>query len=95
MDAFPAVAKYRWTFIAGGGINGSKTGRNDTRRHKAAEEKLVHRGSGADAGSALIYVAEVGRDFGTLRCYAENAMGKSELPCVYHLVPAGKITMTQ
>ena len=29
-------------------------------------------------------------DYGSLMCWATNAVGRQEKPCVYHLIPAGR-----
>lgn len=29
-------------------------------------------------------------DYGTLLCWASNQIGHQQVPCVYHIIPAGK-----
>ncbi len=35
-------------------------------------------------------MAQTEMDYGSLMCWATNAIGRQEEPCVFHLVPAGK-----
>ena len=39
----------------------------------------------------LIYSLNTGRDYGTILCWAENKLGNQLEPCVFHLIPAGKV----
>ena len=39
----------------------------------------------------LIYSLNTGRDYGTILCWAENKLGTQLEPCVFHLIPAGKV----
>lgn len=41
--------------------------------------------------SILSYKPAGERDFGTLSCWGRNAIGKQTEPCVFQVVPAGKI----
>lgn len=29
-------------------------------------------------------------DYGTLMCWADNAVGQQKIPCIYHVIAAGK-----
>ncbi|XP_068204793.1 uncharacterized protein [Palaemon carinicauda] len=40
--------------------------------------------------SIITYTPMTELDYGTLLCWAENAIGQQSLPCVFHIVPAGK-----
>ncbi|XP_066978327.1 neural cell adhesion molecule 1-like isoform X2 [Macrobrachium rosenbergii] len=40
--------------------------------------------------SIITYTPMTELDYGTLLCWAENAIGQQNLPCVFHIVPAGK-----
>lgn len=38
--------------------------------------------------SQLVYSLNTGRDYGTILCWAENQLGRQDVPCVFHLIPA-------
>ncbi|KAK7073995.1 hypothetical protein SK128_004910 [Halocaridina rubra] len=40
--------------------------------------------------SIITYTPMTELDYGTLLCWAENDIGQQTLPCVFHIVPAGK-----
>lgn len=40
--------------------------------------------------SGVMFVARSQQDYGSLQCWAENAVGKMAKPCLFHVVPAGK-----
>lgn len=46
-----------------------------------------------DTTSIATYRPESSLDYGTLACYAQNAIGKQSEPCVYNVVPAGKLSL--
>ena len=39
--------------------------------------------------SVVEYVPRTELDYGSLLCWARNAIGRQRTPCVYHLIPAG------
>lgn len=44
--------------------------------------------------SELTYKPSSDLDYGTLICWADNAIGRQLEPCVFHLVPAGKCILS-
>ena len=46
--------------------------------------------SSNETHSVLRYKPESDNDFGYLYCWAENVLGRMELPCAFQLIPAGK-----
>merc|ERR1712129_250727 len=45
--------------------------------------------SANETHSVLRYKPESDNDFGYLYCWAENVLGRMELPCAFQLIPAG------
>ncbi|XKL59278.1 hypothetical protein PGB90_000294 [Kerria lacca] len=43
-----------------------------------------------DTVSELIYKVMSERDYGTLACWADNAIGRQVDPCIFHIVPAAR-----
>lgn len=43
--------------------------------------------------SELIYKVLSERDYGTLSCWADNAIGRQIDPCIFQIVPAGKFIL--
>jgi len=41
--------------------------------------------------SSLLFKSNNRYDYGTVRCWAKNAIGLISQPCVFHIVPAGKV----
>lgn len=41
--------------------------------------------------SELIYTPKTERDYGTLACWGKNSIGKQSEPCLFQVVPAGKL----
>jgi hypothetical protein len=39
--------------------------------------------------SVVEYVPRTELDYGTLLCWARNAIGRQAVPCIFHLIPAG------
>ena len=53
--------------------------------------QVPHRDFSAnETHSVLRYKPESDNDFGYLYCWAENVLGRMELPCAFQLIPAGK-----
>ena len=44
----------------------------------------------SDGASLVSFVAKSLQDYGTLQCWAENEIGKMEIPCLFNILPAGK-----
>jgi len=40
--------------------------------------------------SVASYKPKTEMDYGTLLCWADNELGRQSVPCVYHVIPAGK-----
>lgn len=75
VDANPPEVQFRWTF------------------NNSAESIDVAAGHIARAGTSSIvsYTPMTELDYGTLLCWASNRIGHQQVPCVYHIIPAGKI----
>lgn len=74
MDANPPEVQFKWTF------------------NNSAESIDVAAGHIARAGTSSIvsYTPMTELDYGTLLCWASNHIGQQQVPCVYHIIPAGK-----
>ncbi|XP_076665938.1 neural cell adhesion molecule 2 [Andrena cerasifolii] len=77
VDANPPEVKFRWTF------------------NNSAESIDVAAGHIARAGTSSIvsYTPMTELDYGTLLCWATNQIGDQQVPCVYHIIPAGRPDM--
>lgn len=40
--------------------------------------------------SVVAYIPRTDLDYGTLLCYASNSIGTQRVPCVFHIIAAGK-----
>lgn len=40
--------------------------------------------------SVATYTPDAETDYGTLLCWGRNEIGSQAVPCVFHIVPAGK-----
>lgn len=76
VDANPPEVQFRWTF------------------NNSAESIDVAAGHIARAGTSSIvsYTPMTELDYGTLLCWASNHIGQQQVPCVYHIIPAGKVS---
>ncbi|XP_045127702.1 nephrin-like [Portunus trituberculatus] len=74
VDANPTQESYQWTF-------------NNT-----ADTIDVPQGrfTSLSSHSAITYTPMTSLDYGTLLCWAANPIGTQKVPCVFHIVPAGK-----
>ncbi|XP_050734687.1 uncharacterized protein LOC127007559 [Eriocheir sinensis] len=74
VDANPLQESYQWTF-------------NNT-----ADTIDVPQGrfTSLSSHSVITYTPMTPLDYGTLLCWATNPIGTQKLPCVFHIVPAGK-----
>ncbi|XP_047356608.1 nephrin-like isoform X2 [Vespa velutina] len=77
VEANPAEVQFRWTF------------------NNSAESIDVAAGHIARAGTSSIvsYTPMTELDYGTLLCWATNRIGHQQVPCVYHIIPAGRPDM--
>jgi hypothetical protein len=41
--------------------------------------------------SIASYKPKTEMDYGTLLCWGDNELGRQAVPCVFHIIPAGKI----
>ena len=41
--------------------------------------------------SVATYVPKSEMDYGTLLCWGKNQLGRQRRPCVFHVIPAGRI----
>jgi len=74
MDALPDRLKFQWTHT------------NTVGENSELEPDMY---TSLGSKSLLRYHLRSEEDFGTLLCWAHNAIGAAERPCVYQLVPAG------
>ncbi|XP_048510845.1 neural cell adhesion molecule 2 isoform X2 [Athalia rosae] len=77
VDANPPEVQFRWTF------------------NNSAESIDVAAGHIARAGTLSIvsYTPMTELDYGTLLCWATNHVGSQRVPCVYHIIAAGRPDM--
>ncbi|XP_051159478.1 hemicentin-2-like isoform X2 [Leptopilina boulardi] len=77
VDANPSKVEFRWTF------------------NNSAESMDVASGHIARVGTSSIvsYTPMNELDYGTLLCWASNEIGHQQVPCVYHIIPAGRPDM--
>ncbi|XP_046737245.1 hemicentin-2 isoform X1 [Diprion similis] len=77
VDANPPEVQFRWTF------------------NNSAESIDVAAGHIARAGTLSIvsYTPMTELDYGTLLCWATNRVGSQRVPCVYHIIAAGRPDM--
>ncbi|XP_013147815.1 PREDICTED: hemicentin-2 isoform X1 [Papilio polytes] len=74
VDANPADVSFRWTF-------------NNTANSNDVSEGYVSR---AGTSSTVSYTPRTELDYGTLLCWARNRIGRQRVPCVYHIIAAGR-----
>ncbi|XP_066592844.1 neural cell adhesion molecule 2-like isoform X2 [Prorops nasuta] len=77
VDANPSDVQFRWTF------NNSAESIDVTAGHIA----------GTGTSSVVSYTPITELDYGTLLCWASNSIGSQQVPCVYHIIPAGRPDM--
>ncbi|XP_068082823.1 nephrin-like [Anabrus simplex] len=75
VDANPPATLFRWSF-----------------NNSAVQTLEVGSVSSAPGGGRSIasYTPHSERDYGTLLCWGRNELGSQDVPCVFHIVPAGK-----
>ena len=74
VDAHPPADTFTWSF------NTSNGGMD------LPKDQYTNQGS----ASLLTYKPKDQMDYGTVLCLAENLVGRQVVPCVYHVIPAGK-----
>jgi hypothetical protein len=85
LEASPAASlQVRWVF------NGSTEGA--WRELEAGIVRSVSLGP-ARIRSVLEYAPGAENDFGSLLCWGRNVLGTQRVPCVFHIVPAGKVKL--
>ncbi|XP_062564672.1 contactin-4 [Armigeres subalbatus] len=78
VDAYPAPESFKWSF-------------NNTAETIDMPQSgyRVH----TEQASTLTYTPVKEQDYGTIMCWADNAVGQQREPCVFHLIAAGKPEM--
>jgi hypothetical protein len=76
VDANPPAGLFRWFF------------NNSAVQSLEVDSVTSEPGGGRSVAS---YKPESERDYGTLLCWGRNELGSQVMPCVFHVVPAGKI----
>ncbi|XP_038121760.1 synaptogenesis protein syg-2 [Culex quinquefasciatus] len=78
VDAYPPPESFKWSF-------------NNTAETIDMPQSgyRVH----AEQASSLTYTPVKELDYGTIMCWADNAVGQQREPCVFHLIAAGKPEM--
>ncbi|CAB3364967.1 Hypothetical predicted protein [Cloeon dipterum] len=74
VDANPVDLKFRWTF------------NNSADSVDVASAQMTHSGT----QSWLTYTPMTELDYGSLLCWASNKVGSQRLPCVFHIIAAGR-----
>ena len=75
VDSYPEADTFAWSF------NTSSGGMDLSR------DSFTNKGS----SSLLYYTPKSQMDYGTVLCVASNVVGRQVVPCIYHVIPAGKI----
>ncbi|KAJ8930640.1 hypothetical protein NQ314_016555, partial [Rhamnusium bicolor] len=74
VDANPPDIQFRWTF------------NNSADSVDVAQSHIARSGT----SSVVSYTPMTELDYGTLLCYASNKIGAQRVPCVFHIIAAGK-----
>lgn len=75
VEANPATVTFHWTFNSSGDLAG---------------DIPPARYSNEGTSSRLNYTPSSDQDYGTLACWASNAVGPSKQPCLYQVIAAGR-----
>ena len=75
VDANPTEVEFRWTF------------NNSAESNNVASSQIKRAGT----SSTVFYQPISDLDYGTLLCWATNRIGKQQVPCIYHIIAAGKL----
>uniref|UniRef100_A0A0C9Q6Z6 NPHS1_1 protein n=1 Tax=Fopius arisanus TaxID=64838 RepID=A0A0C9Q6Z6_9HYME len=73
VEANPPLVEFRWTF------------NNSAESIDVAATHIAKTG----ISSIVSYTPMTELDYGTLLCWASNVIGSQQVPCVYHIIPAG------
>ncbi|XP_042219502.1 neural cell adhesion molecule 1-A-like [Homarus americanus] len=73
VEAHPEATEFRWAF-------------NTSSEYVQIPQDRIHSSRGR---SMVAYTPQTHHDFGSLLCWGVNDVDTQELPCVYHIVPAG------
>ncbi|XP_047519195.1 hemicentin-2-like isoform X2 [Pieris napi] len=74
VDSNPPEVSFRWTF-------------NNTANSNEVSDSYISR---TGTVSTVTYTPHTEMDYGTLLCWAHNRIGKQRVPCVYHIIAAGR-----
>nr|XP_015837001.1 PREDICTED: nephrin isoform X2 [Tribolium castaneum] len=74
VDANPPDVQFRWTF------------NNSADSVDVAQSHIARSGT----SSVVSYTPMTELDYGTLLCYASNRIGTQRVPCVFHIIAAGR-----
>ncbi|KAL1513584.1 hypothetical protein ABEB36_002979 [Hypothenemus hampei] len=75
VDANPPEVQFKWTF------NNSA---------ESVDVSQTHIAKSGTSTSVVSYTPMTELDYGTLLCYAENKIGTQRVPCVFHIIAAGR-----
>ena len=78
VEANPPEVHFRWTF-------------NNSAESVDVGSSFIASRSGTS--SVVTYTPTTELDYGTLLCWASNRIGDQRVPCVFHLIPAGKTNL--
>jgi len=98
VQANPAPTEYRWSFnntissIATGSVAGSSSTGSLIKQRFSSIGNLA--GSPLNTSRVLTYAPRTDFDYGTVECWARNRVGMQSHPCVYHVIAAGKKSVT-
>lgn len=77
VDANPTDVQFRWTF-------------NSSALSVDVAQNYIAR---SGTSSVVSYTPVTEQDYGTLLCYASNRIGHQRVPCVFHIIAAGKLIL--
>ena len=79
VDAYPEAEAFAWSY-------NTTSGGTDL-----SDDHFTNQGGSV---SILSYKPKSQMDYGTVLCRARNLVGVQLVPCVYHVIPAGKADLT-
>lgn len=77
VETFPLPDSFRWAFN-----NSAESVEVPQSRYNSSHET---------SSSVLRYAPVADMDYGTVLCWAANRAGRQLQPCVFHVIPAGKL----